>query len=112
MSFDYLLIGVLIAYIAWRVLGAIRVRRRLPELKREGAQLVDVRSVGEYAGGHVPGTLNIPLQEIDARARELDPSRWVIVACASGTRSALAARKLKALGFGKVMNAGSWRNLG
>jgi rhodanese-related sulfurtransferase len=112
MSLDYLLIGVVVAYVAWRLLGAIRVRRRLPELKREGAQLVDVRSVGEYAGGHVPGTLNIPLQEIDARARELDPSRWVVVACASGTRSALAARKLKALGFQKVMNAGSWRNLG
>jgi rhodanese-related sulfurtransferase len=112
MNFDYLLIGVLIAYIAWRVLGAYRVRRQLPQLKREGAQLVDVRSVGEYAGGHVPGTLNIPLQDIDARASELDPARWVIVACASGTRSAFAARKLKALGFQKVMNAGSWRNLG
>ena len=112
MSLDYLLIGVVVAYLAWRLLGAIRVRRRLPELKREGAQLVDVRSMGEYAGGHVPGTLNMPLQEIDARARELDPSRWVVVACASGTRSALAARKLKALGFQKVMNAGSWRSLG
>jgi rhodanese-related sulfurtransferase len=112
MNFDYLLIGVLVAYIVWRLLGAIRVRRRLPELKREGAQLVDVRSMGEYASGHVPGTLNIPLHEIDARARELDPSRWVVVACASGTRSALAARKLKALGFQKVMNAGSWRSLG
>ena len=104
MNYDYLLIGLAIAYVAWRLLGAIRVRRRLPELKREGAQLVDVRSVAEYAGRHVPGTLNIPLQEIDARARELDPSRWVIVA--------FAARKLKALGFQKVMNAGSWRNLG
>lgn len=112
MNFDYLLIGVLAAYIAWRLLGAIRVRRRLPELKREGAQLVDVRGMGEYASGHVPGTLNIPLQEIDARARELDPARWVVVACASGTRSALAARKLKAMGFQKVINAGSWRNLG
>ncbi len=112
MNFDYLLIGIVVAYIAWRILGAVRVRRRLPELKREGAQLVDVRSVGEYASGHVPGTLNIPLQEIDARATELDPSRWVVVACASGTRSAFAARKLKAKGFRKVMNAGTWRNFG
>jgi rhodanese-related sulfurtransferase len=112
MNFDYLLIGLVVAYLAWRILGAIRVRRRLPELKREGAQLVDVRSVGEYAGGHVPGTLNIPLHEIDARATELDPSRWVVVACASGTRSALAARKLRSRGFQKVMNAGTWRNFG
>jgi rhodanese-related sulfurtransferase len=112
MNYDYLLIGIVLAYIGWRLLGALRVRRRLPALKREGAQLVDVRSAGEYAGGHVPGTLNIPLQEIDARAKELDPSRWVVVACASGTRSAFAARKLKSLGFQKVMNAGTWRNLG
>jgi rhodanese-related sulfurtransferase len=112
MNSDYLLIGIIVAYIAWRIFGAVRVRRRLPELKREGAQLVDVRSVGEYAGGHVPGTLNIPLQELDARATELDPARWVIVACASGTRSAMAAHKLKAKGFRKVMNAGTWRNLG
>lgn len=112
MNYDYLLIGIVIAYIAWRLLGAIRVRQRLPELKREGAQLVDVRSTGEYAASHVPGTVNIPLQEIAARARELDPERWVVVACASGTRSAFAARKLKSLGFQKVMNAGTWRNLG
>ena len=44
-------------------------------------------------------------------SKELDPDRWVVVACASGTRSAFAARKLKALGFQKVMNAGTWRNL-
>ena len=112
MNYDYLLIGLVIAYLGWRLLSAYRARRRLPELKREGAQLVDVRSVGEYAGAHVPGTLNIPLQEIDARATELDPSRWVVVACASGTRSAFAARKLKAKGFRKVMNAGTWRNFG
>lgn len=112
MNFDYLLIGIVVAYIAWRVLGAVRVKRRLPQLKSAGAQLVDVRSLGEYAGGHVPGSLNIPLQELDARAGELDRERWVVVACASGTRSAFAARKLKALGFKKVLNAGSWRNLG
>jgi rhodanese-related sulfurtransferase len=59
----------------------------------------------------VPGTLNIPLQELDVRVKELDPERWVVVACASGSRSAFAARKLKALRFQKVMNAGTWRNL-
>ena len=111
MNYDYLLIGLVVAYLGWRLLSAFRARRRLPELKRDGAQLVDVRTAGEYAGGHVPGTLNIPLQELDALVRELDPDRWVVVACASGTRSAFAARKLKALGFQKVMNAGTWRNL-
>lgn len=111
MNVDYLLIGLVVAYLAWRVLGAIRVRRRLPELKREGAQLVDVRSAGEFAAGHVPGSVNIPLDEIGTRATELDPQKWVVVFCASGTRSALARRKLKGMGFPKVLNAGSWRSL-
>jgi rhodanese-related sulfurtransferase len=55
--------------------------------------------------------VNIPLDEIALRATELDPQKWVVVFCASGTRSALARRKLKSLGFGKVANAGSWRSL-
>ena len=111
MNYDYLLLGIVLAYFAWRLLASFQTRRRLPELKREGAQLVDVRSTAEFAGGHAPGTVNIPLQELGERAKELDPNRWVVVACASGTRSAMAARRLKSLGFSKVMNAGTWRSL-
>jgi rhodanese-related sulfurtransferase len=112
MNYDYLLIALLVVYIGWRLWSSYRARQRMPELKREGAQLVDVRSPGEFASGHAPGSVNIPLQELDSRAKELDSSRWVVVACASGTRSAMAARKLQRLGFSQVMNAGSWRNLG
>lgn len=108
---DYILPGLVIAFVAWRVLSSILVRRRLPALLKEGAQVVDVRSLGEFASDHAPGSVNIPLHEIDERARELDPSRWVIVCCASGTRSAMARRKLRAQGFDRVLNAGSWRNL-
>jgi len=86
-------------------------RRRIPGLLKDGAQVVDVRGPGEYAAGHAAGSVNIPLQELGQRARELDPNRWVIVCCASGTRSALARRRLRALGFGRVLNAGPWRNL-
>lgn len=112
MNYDYLFIGLAVAYIGWRLWSIYQARRRMPELKREGAQLVDVRSPAEFASGHAPGSVNIPLQELEARARELSPDRWVVVACASGTRSAMAAHKLKGLGFRQVMNAGSWRNLG
>jgi len=111
MSYDYLLLGLLFAYIAWRVLSSYRARRRVPELRREGAQLVDVRGPAEFASGNAPGSVNIPLQELDQRAKELDPGRWVVVACASGTRSAMAARKLRGMGFDRVLNAGTWRNL-
>lgn len=112
MSLDNLILILVVALVAWRLLATLRARRRVPELKREGAQLVDVRSPGEFAGGHAADSVNIPLHELQARAGELDPERWVIVACASGTRSAMARRRLLGLGFKRVMNAGSWRNLG
>jgi len=108
---DYLIPGIVIAFFAWRIGSSWLVRRRLPALRQEGAQLVDVRSLAEFAAGNVPGSVNIPLDEIRQRAKELDPQRWVIVFCASGTRSAMARRRLKGLGFDKVLNAGSWRSL-
>jgi len=112
MSLDNLFLILILAFVAWRVFATLQARRRVPQLKREGAQLVDVRGPGEFAAGHAPGSINIPLQDLDARAGELDPERWVVVACASGTRSAMAVRRLRSRGFGKVMNAGTWRNLG
>ncbi len=111
MRIDYLILLLVIAYIAWRFGSAWLVRRRLPELMKEGAQLVDVRSAAEFAGGNVPGSVNIPLDEIERRASELDPQKWVVVFCASGTRSAMARHRLKGRGFAKVVNAGSWRSL-
>jgi phage shock protein E len=107
----YLLPGLVLAYFAWRALSSFRARRRIPALLQDGAQVVDVRSLAEFAGGHAPGSVNIPLPELDQRMQELDPGRWVIVCCASGTRSALARRKLRNRGFNRVLNAGSWRNL-
>jgi rhodanese-related sulfurtransferase len=112
MNYDHVFIALAVAYIGWRLWSSYSARRRVPELKREGAQLVDVRSPGEFASGHAPGSVNIPLSELDSRVKELDPDRWVVVACASGSRSAMAAQRLRRLGFRQVMNAGSWRNLG
>jgi rhodanese-related sulfurtransferase len=111
MTGDQFLLGVVIAYFAWRLLNPILVRRRLPALLEAGAQVVDVRGAGEFAAGHFAGSANIPLQEIGARAGNLDRNRPVIVCCASGTRSAMAAFRLRRLGFSRVLNAGSWRSL-
>jgi rhodanese-related sulfurtransferase len=111
MHADYILPGLIVAYLAWRVLSSFLARRRIPALLQDGAQMVDVRSPAEFAGGHAPGSVNIPLPELDQRMQELDRGRWVIVCCASGTRSALARRKLRGRGFDRVLNAGSWRVL-
>jgi rhodanese-related sulfurtransferase len=108
---DYVVPGLVAAFIAWRLLSSFLARRRIPGLLEQGAQVVDVRSVAEFASGHSPGSVNIPLPEIGERTGELDPNRWVIVCCASGTRSAMARVQLRRKGFKQVLNAGSWLNL-
>jgi rhodanese-related sulfurtransferase len=108
---DYLLLGLVVAYVGWRVLSVVHVRRQLPALREAGAQVVDVRSTAEFAAGHAAGSVNVPLDEIERRVQELDPNRPVIVCCASGTRSAMAAHRLRRHGFARVLNAGSWRSL-
>ena len=69
---------------------------------------VDVRSPGEYAGGHVDGALNIPLDQLQRRIGELggDRSREIVLYCASGGRSAMACGLLHQLGFERVRNGG------
>lgn len=77
---------------------------------REGAALIDVRSEGEYAGGNVPGAVNIPLDRIVAgvEKRFPDKSRTLLLHCASGARSGSAVSQLKAAGYENVHNVGSF----
>jgi rhodanese-related sulfurtransferase len=60
--------------------------------------VVDVRTAAEHAGGHVPGSLNIPLTHLQERIAEIPPGRSVVVHCEGGYRSAIAASLLQHLG--------------
>lgn len=83
----------------------------LKELVKNGAVIVDVRTRGEYQGGHVSGSINIPLNELQNSAGRLNKSKPVITCCASGMRSATAKSLLKDLGFTEVHNGGGWTSL-
>jgi phage shock protein E len=77
------------------------------QLVRAGARLVDVRTPGEFASSHLPGAINIPVQELEARVGELRPvDAAVVVYCRSGHRSGNAARLLKSAGFVAVHDLG------
>jgi phage shock protein E len=77
-----------------------------------GATVVDVRTPQEYQGGHYEGARNIPLQELPGRLAELgDKKKPIVVYCASGMRSARAAKILKDAGFADVTNAGGLSSL-
>jgi rhodanese-related sulfurtransferase len=76
-------------------------------LVRAGARLVDVRTAGEFAAGHIAGAVNIPVQELDVRMSELQPKETeLVVYCRSGHRSANAARVLKSAGLLAVHDLG------
>ena|ERR1035437_2179091 len=76
-----------------------------------GGIIIDVRTPGEYAGGHVKGSLNIPLDGLNSQMSKLKKDKPVITCCASGMRSGSAKSMLLANGFKEVYNGGSWYNL-
>lgn len=100
----------LVLWFAYKWWNARRVRAMLPELKKNGATLVDVRSAAEFARGSAPGTINIPLQELGRRLGEIPKSAPVVLCCASGTRSGMAKLMLKKNGYPQVFNIGTWGN--
>jgi phage shock protein E len=73
---------------------------------RNGALIVDVRTVDEFMDGAYPNAVNIPVQELAARLDEIPKTASVVLYCASGGRSAMAARFLKQNGYADVVNAG------
>lgn len=66
--------------------------------------LLDVREPAEYAFGHIPGAVSIPLGELAASTDELHSSSRIYVVCRTGTRSDLACRLLAERGFEQVHN--------
>jgi phage shock protein E len=101
----FLLLGLWLAYKWW---NSKRVLALLPALQREGAVYVDVRSAEEFAMGNAPGTINIPLPELETRLGELSKVSPVVLCCASGTRSGMAKLLLKKNGYSRVYNIGTW----
>lgn len=86
-------------------------RADFKELVRNGAQVVDVRTKSEFQGGHIRGSVNIPLQEITSQLSRIKKDKPVITCCASGMRSASAKSILEQNGFAEVYNGGGWRSL-
>ena len=80
--------------------------------------VVDVRTAQEFAGGHVPGAVNIPIDQLKARMVELEPHRAdkVGVICQSGRRSLAASQTLAEAGFTGVVDVeggtGAWISAG
>jgi len=110
MGLIVLVIGVVIFKFG---LGSSAAERVVVKEKiQQGALVIDVRTQSEFSAGHYPGALNIPVQDLGGRLGELgDKKRAIVVYCASGMRSAQAAKRLAAANFTDVTNAGGLRSL-
>jgi phage shock protein E len=80
-------------------------------LVRQGAQIIDVRTPGEYAGGHIRGSVNIPLDKLANQVSKIKKDKPVITCCATGMRSSSAKSYLKSRGYAEVHNGGGWMSL-
>lgn len=108
-------IGLLVFLAAMTVMLLLRRAGQISaaeahELLRTGALVVDVRTQDEFASGHLPKAINIPLDKIQTvlPGRFPDRDKTILLHCASGARSGAARRKLKALGYTKAFNLGSY----
>ena len=79
-------------------------------LPRDGSvTLLDSRTVGEYAQGHIDGFKNIPVDELRERLDEVEKGKPVYVICQSGLRSYIASRILEGNGYTAYNFAGGFR---
>lgn len=116
---------VIIALLAW-VLWARVVKPRMAGVKPMSAQeyeafkdtahtLLDVRTLGEWDGGHAASAIHIPLNELGQRMNEVPKDKAVVVICASGMRSMVAGSALGSAGYAPVFNysggMGCWHGL-
>ena len=81
------------------------------ELLNNGAQIIDVRSPGEFKGGHLKNSINIPLDTLERNLSKLKKDKAIITCCAPPMRSSSAKSILISKGFNEVHNGGGWMSL-
>ena len=82
------------------------------ELLAQGAIILDVRTPGEFRGGHARGAVNVPLDKLGEYSQKLkNKDQVIITCCASGMRSGNARGVLQSAGFTNVYNGGPWTNV-
>jgi len=119
----YIFIALLVGWMLWQRVIAPKISgvRSITasdymQMRREAHTLLDVRQPGEWNSGHPKAAMHIPLGEVATRMREIEQDKPVVVICASGNRSVMAATALAKAGFDSVYNfsggMGAWRSAG
>jgi rhodanese-related sulfurtransferase len=107
---SYIFPILLITFFGYRLYRNYKLKKILPDLINDGAIIIDVRTVSEFKSVANPKSINIPLDQINSNSNNIDKNKFIILCCASGTRSSIAFGILKKNGFKNVLNAGAWTN--
>jgi phage shock protein E len=85
---------------------------KIKDALKAGAVIIDVRTVHEYDQGRIPQSVNIPVDRIGANIERIKAMKKpVVLCCASGMRSGMAAGTLRRQGLKDVYNGGSWQRV-
>ncbi|MFT5885267.1 MAG: phage shock protein E [Arcticibacterium sp.] len=84
----------------------------MKEIIENGAVIIDVRTPGEFAGGHPAKAVNIPLDTLESKLSKIKGyKKPIVLCCASGMRSARAKSFLQGKGIENLHDAGAWSNI-
>jgi phage shock protein E len=102
-----------LAYMYMKRSGQISSKEAVEHL-RNGAMLIDVRSVNEFESGHILQAYNMPLDRIDVLVPSAvrDKNKVLLLHCSTGTRSGMAKKKLEGMGYKNVFSLGSYERAG
>ena len=106
---------ILIALVILTGVFVLRAETTLPEAQsreklKQGAAVIDVRTVEEYQARHLTNVVNIPLDQVKEGVTKKYPekSKVLLLHCRSGRRSGIAEKELRAIGYTNVFNIGSY----
>lgn len=105
-------LSLLGTFFLYRLIKNQLMKKKIPQLMKNGAVIIDVRTPAEFNFGHNEKSINIPLDQfkIEISKKINDKNKTYILCCASGARSANAMMIMKACGYNHVINAGRWKN--
>ena len=87
-------------------------KNKIKKALRNSAVVIDVRTPREFDEGHIPQSINIPVDRVNSSAQRIkDMNKPIIFCCASGARSSNAVSIMKQNGLREVYNGGSWQNV-
>ena len=87
-------------------LGRLGIKQIRPQDldQKKGIVLLDVRTNKEYAEGHIPGAVHVPISEIGEKVKKLKKDKDIVVFCQNGNRSILAIKRLMGMGYKNLFN--------